>query len=82
MLECAIPLCESRENALRSGSLHLIDCERSDGVIDSKIIWLCASCTQRYTVQTWRPVGEQIRLRPTIPVHEVTEVLENALDRG
>lgn len=76
MLECAIPQCEGREKFLRSGTLHLIDCNRGDGVIGKKMIWLCARCTQEYTVQTWRPVGEQIRPRANIPV-EFVDVLGN-----
>ena len=79
MLECAIPQCEGRENFLRSGTLHLIDYKRGDREIGKKMIWLCAQCTQLYTVQTWRPVGEQIRPRPNIPVYELAEMLGSAL---
>jgi hypothetical protein len=43
------------------------------------MIWLCAHCTPKYTVQTWRPVGEQIRPRSNIPVHEYADVLGNPL---
>lgn len=63
MLECVIPKCPGREKFLRSGTLHLADVVREDGSIAQKIIWLCDECTQRYTVQTWRPPGEQIRPR-------------------
>lgn len=63
MLECAIPKCSGREKFLRSGTLHLADVVREDGSIAQKIIWLCDECTQQYTVQTWRPPGEQIRPR-------------------
>ena len=63
MLECAIPNCCAQERALRSGTLHLADVVRDDGRIAKKMIWLCAGCTLLYSVQTWRPPGEQIRLR-------------------
>ena len=75
MLECAIPQCERHEKFFRSGTLHLIDCNLGDGAIGKKMIWLCAHCTEEYTVQTWRPVGEQIRLRANIPVREFADVL-------
>ena len=64
MLECAIPKCGNREKFLRSGSLDLIESERENGRVAKEMIWLCASCTSQYTVQTWRPAGEQIRRRP------------------
>ena len=63
MLECAIPKCSGREKFLRSGTLHLADVVQGDGSIAQKMIWLCEECTQRYTVQTWRPPGEQIHPR-------------------
>lgn len=63
MLECTIPKCSGRERFLRSGTLHLVDVVREDGSIAKRMIWLCDECTSRYSVQTWRPPGEQIRLR-------------------
>ena len=63
MLECAIPNCGGRERSLCSGTLHLADIVRNDGSSVKKMIWLCAGCTRQYLVQTWRPAGEQIRLR-------------------
>lgn len=67
MLECAIPACTCQETFLRSGSLQLVDRIEADGTIAQHMIWLCAACTAMYTVQTWRPPGEQIRLRPASP---------------
>jgi hypothetical protein len=94
MLECAIPQCEGRETFLRSGTLHLVDVKRSNEVIGKKMIWLCAGCTKRYAVQTWRPIGEQIQPRSRIPVLEfcrrgrmswdrnsLLELLKNERDR-
>lgn len=63
MLECAIPNCCGHDKFLRSGTLHLADIVQKDGSVAQKMIWLCDECTQRYTVQTWRPPGEQIRPR-------------------
>ena len=63
MLECAIPKCCGHDKFLRSGTLHLADIVQKDGSVTQKMIWLCGECTKRYTVQTWRPPGEQIRPR-------------------
>jgi len=73
MLECEIPSCKAREKFLRSGSLHLMDVKSEDGLATRKLIWLCQECTSRYVIQPWRPIGQQLRLRPpaklfTIPV--------------
>lgn len=61
VLECAIPKCHGREKLLRSGTLHLIDSVRKDGSVGKRMVWLCQSCTAKYTVQTWRAPGKQIR---------------------
>jgi hypothetical protein len=74
MLECAISECCSREKFLRSGTLHLADIVRENGSVAQKMIWLCDECTQRYTVQTWRPPGEQIRPR-TQPEFSLADII-------
>jgi hypothetical protein len=28
-----------------------------------RVVWLCSACSDKYVVQTWRPLGEQVRLR-------------------
>ncbi len=74
MLECAIPTCNCQETFLRSGSPHLVDRIEADGTTAQHMIWLCGACTAQYAVQTWRPPGEQIRLRP-VPSCQRAEVL-------
>jgi uncharacterized protein (DUF3084 family) len=74
MLECAIPECGAQERLLRTGTLHLLDVVRGDGTIANKMVWLCASCTKLFTVQTWRAPGEQIRRRKQRPT-SIKEIL-------
>lgn len=67
MLKCAIEGCDPQEKFLRSGALHLLDVVLDDATVVKKMVWLCAICSKRYTVQTWRKPGEQICLRK--PAH-------------
>jgi hypothetical protein len=66
-MKCANPLCGFESLYFRSGSLHYIDSE--EGILGNradaqrKLIWLCPECTELWSVQTWRPPGEQLRLR-------------------
>lgn len=70
MLTCAIPGCLASQHALHSGRLHLIDTpvEAGSGQSRKKYVWLCSACSTTHVVQTWRPAGEQIRLRVSRPV--------------
>lgn len=63
MLDCAIAGCKAQELTLRSGTLHLLDVPTNDNRIVKRVVWLCSDCSDKYVVQTWRPVGQQIRLR-------------------
>jgi len=64
MLECVTPGCDVHERLLRSGTLHLLDVVTADQRVVKKIVWMCAGCTKKYVVQTWRPAGEQIQRKP------------------
>ena len=63
MLTCAIPQCGAQESSLRSGTLHLVDVVRRNGTTGKKMAWLCRACSEKFTVQTWRQPGQQIRVR-------------------
>jgi hypothetical protein len=80
MLQCAIPKCGGHEKSLRSGTLHLVDSVRGDGRVSKKIVWLCESCTEQYTVQTWRAPGEQIRLRSSSGTFSAADVFSEGLE--
>ncbi len=64
-MRCANPGCEAETLYFRSGSLHWIDLQpQLDGVAQrcsTRLIWLCAKCSQNLVVQTWRPAGQQLR---------------------
>lgn len=64
-MRCANPGCKAEALYFRSGSLHWIDRQpQLDGAPQrraTRLIWLCASCSQSLIVQTWRPAGQQLR---------------------
>jgi hypothetical protein len=65
-MQCANPLCSAASKYFRSGSLHCIDCIEQDPSVDGerrKVIWLCGECTMQFSVETWRPPGQQLRPR-------------------
>lgn len=67
-MRCANPQCQFESNYLRDGSLYWID----DLILGSAapqrhFIWLCTQCSPLYSVQTWRPPGEQLVLKA--PAH-------------
>jgi hypothetical protein len=66
MLECVIPECCAQEKLLRSGALHLVDVIRDNGSSSKKMIFYARNVSLKYTVQTWRAPGEQIRLRERV----------------
>lgn len=65
-MRCATPDCPAEALYFRSGSLHWVDepaAIRSEQQHRMQLIWLCAECSRNYVVQTWRPVGQQVRRR-------------------
>jgi len=63
-MKCANPLCPTEALYLRSGTLHSIDClEEENQTVKRRIIWLCDSCNQLFTVEPWRSPGEQLQQR-------------------
>lgn len=78
MLKCAISGCKAQQKFLRSGSLQLLDVLTSDRQMVKRMVWFCAECTEKYVVQSWRPAGEQIRLRKTA-ASALTDILPPSL---
>ena len=64
-MRCANPMCDAESLYFRSGSLHTIDFfaggEPEALEIKQRIIWLCGECSGRFTVEVWRPPGQQLR---------------------
>jgi len=71
-MQCANPECLREVKYFRSGSLHYIDCSdfpSKGSRMERRLIWLCPDCSQEMAVESWRPAGEQIRVRHPQPVH-------------
>jgi len=69
-MRCANPICNAEALYFRSGSLHWVDATSLDGeeqLPRMQMIWLCAECSRFYVVETWRPAGQQVRRRESIP---------------
>jgi len=66
-MTCANPACGAESNYLRSGAIFAVDFpggSRDPGegqIVQRRVIWLCDTCTGIFTVETWRPPGEQVR---------------------
>lgn len=69
-MRCANPICNAEALYFRSGSLHWVDATTFYGeeqMPRMQMIWLCAECSRFYVVETWRPAGQQVRRRESIP---------------
>ena len=84
-MKCANSMCGFESLYFRSGSLHYISSGNAilDNVAASprKLIWLCCECTALWSVQTWRPPGQQLRLRD-LPAKQFTERQEDMIWRA
>lgn len=61
-MRCANPQCQVESNYLRDGSLYWIDELIADSVVPQRrFIWLCSKCSSTFSVETWRPPGQQLR---------------------
>jgi hypothetical protein len=68
-MRCGNPSCTNESAYFRSGSLHCVDLctpDRDPDMQKRQVIWLCHGCSMRLTVESWRPAGQQLRLR-TLP---------------
>ena len=68
-MKCANCLCNAESLYFRSGSLHAVDCfateEQVEGepILRQRVIWLCEKCSSLFTIDPWRPPGEQMHPR-------------------
>ena len=53
----------------------MIDVVRECGDAGKKMVWLCAGCSKKYVVQTWREAGQQIRPRQPRPLLQLDDIL-------
>jgi hypothetical protein len=66
-MRCANPACDAQTLYLRSGGIFAVDFLGGAGnagesqVSQRRVIWLCDACTGLFSVETWRPPGEQVR---------------------
>lgn len=59
---CANPDCRLESSYLRGGSLYWIDVPPTVAEAKQKrFIWLCSNCCSKFTVESWRPPGSQLR---------------------
>lgn len=73
-MQCAIPECETQTLYLRSGGIFAVDV--LDGasragecqIIQRRVIWLCDPCSGAFSIETWRPPGQQVRPSRSFPV--------------
>jgi hypothetical protein len=73
-MQCANPECAIQTLYLRSGGIFAADfldeaapageCQ----IIQRRVIWLCDACIGTFSVQTWRPPGQQLRRSISFPV--------------
>ena len=81
-MQCENPLCNVESMYFRSGSLHCIDRCGPVGMMahgdQRRVIWLCEDCSMHFTVETWRPPGQQLqesRLRiASVPGHRAYDM--------
>ncbi len=67
-MTCANPACGAQALYLRSGGIYNVDFLGASGnagegqhVRRGVIIWLCDTCVRQFSVETWRPPGQQVR---------------------
>jgi hypothetical protein len=66
-MRCANPACSAETLYLRSGKIYAVDFLGGAGnagecqIVQRRVIWLCDACAGEFTVETWRPPGEQVR---------------------
>jgi hypothetical protein len=73
-MKCANPDCAAQTLYLRSGGIFAVDLP--DGaapadesqIMQRRVIWLCAACIGAFSIETWRPPGQQVRPSRSFPV--------------
>jgi ribosomal protein L37AE/L43A len=70
-MNCVNPKCDAQSLYFRSGSLHCIDCLDGSPLESNgkqrQTVWLCPECSKKMAVESWRPPGQQIRMRRAAP---------------
>jgi len=66
-MKCANPSCDVETLYLRSGGIFAVDFPGAEApgdgqMMQRRVIWLCDACSDTFSVETWRPPGEQVRL--------------------
>lgn len=86
-MKCANRLCSAESLYFRSGSLHAVDCiatgEMTDGapILRQKVIWLCENCSHLFTIDTWRPPGQQLHAhKPVLRIVSRRQVSAQSTD--
>jgi hypothetical protein len=73
-MQCANPVCPAQTLYLRSGGIFAVDVIDASGrvgerqIIQRRVIWLCDACIGAFSIETWRPPGQQVRSSRSFPV--------------
>jgi hypothetical protein len=84
-MRCANPLCQNESAYFRSGSLHCVDRNAVQSLSNSpdrQVVWLCRDCSSRWTIEGWRPAGQQFqprRLTSAGPLPHEIQIPESTL---
>jgi hypothetical protein len=74
-MRCANPKCQAESNYLRDGSLYWIDeLHGPAGPPQRRFIWLCSECCVDFSVETWRPPGQQLVLKSPAHSHHLQPI--------
>jgi hypothetical protein len=64
-MQCASPDCAAQTLDLRSGGIfaaNLLDGSGRAGAcqtVQRRVFWLCDACIGAFSIETWRPAGQQ-----------------------
>jgi len=70
----ANPECSAHTLCLRSGGIFAVDFLDGSApagecqIIQRRVIWLCDACIGAFSIETWRPPGQQLRPSRSFPV--------------
>ena len=73
-MKCANPDYAAQTLYLRSGGIFAVDFLDGSGpagecqIIQRRVIWLCDACIGAFSIETWRPPGQQVRPSRSFPV--------------
>jgi hypothetical protein len=73
-MQYAISECAASTLYLRTGGIFAVDvldgsCPAGEcQIIQRRVIWLCDACIGAFSIETWRPPGQQVRPSRSFPV--------------